>query len=449
MLGANGLRTVFQAVGFILVARLLGVRGFGAFASVVALVSIFVPFAGYGGGQLLIRDVARDPETLAERWRTALWAAVISGGILWMIAVGIAALALPRSIPLGLVVCVASADLLLGGFLLASSMAYQGVGRMRRTAQINTLPSLLKFIGVIGLWLLPVAPGPMALGVVYLAAAVIAAIVALLMVRLELHRPAARPRKQPYPAREAFYFCAGLATRNLYNDLDKTMLARLSTLEATGTYAAAYRIIEMAYLPVMSMFTATYASFFRVGASGLRGCIGLARKLMPASLGYAAVASILVYLCAPLFPYLTGEQYAASVQATRWLALIPVIRAVHHFAADSLTGAGYQPHRTRIQGFVAAANFAVNLWLIPAYGWLGAAWASLLCDGALVFLLWGTVGLLLQRERHAKAMTMAITAPATNDLDEPGFSAREKQTAPVTLAGMSSPRASRRQGSPS
>jgi O-antigen/teichoic acid export membrane protein len=42
---------------------------------------------------------------------------------------------------------------------------------------------------------------------------------------------------------------------------------------------------------------------------------------------------------------------------------------------------------------VAVINFLLNLWWIPAYGWIGAAWSSVASDGLLalinaLLLLW-------------------------------------------------------------
>ena len=39
------------------------------------------------------------------------------------------------------------------------------------------------------------------------------------------------------------------------------MLARLGTLEATGIYGAAYRLIDVSFAPVASLLTAAYAVF--------------------------------------------------------------------------------------------------------------------------------------------------------------------------------------------
>src|SRR5690349_3988124 len=61
-----------QAAYFLLIARALGSRGYGAFISVVAVVAIAAPFASLGSGNLLVKHVARDPARFAEQWGRAL-----------------------------------------------------------------------------------------------------------------------------------------------------------------------------------------------------------------------------------------------------------------------------------------------------------------------------------------------------------------------------------------
>jgi len=47
----------------------------------------------------------------------------------------------------------------------------------------------------------------------------------------------------------------------------------------------------------------------------------------------------------------------------------------------------------------------LNLYLIPHYGWLGAAWASVLTDGLLALLNWLNLRIAVRR---AKASLAAI-----------------------------------------
>jgi O-antigen/teichoic acid export membrane protein len=80
------------------------------------------------------------------------------------------------------------------------------------------------------------------------------------------------------------------------------------------------------------------------------------------------------------------------------LALLPLLKTFHYFAADSLTGAGHQGLRTLVQVLVALFNVAVNLWLIPVYSWRGAAWSSLASDGLLAASLWCCAAFLRTRQ---------------------------------------------------
>ncbi|MCK4609313.1 MAG: hypothetical protein KAT71_07520, partial [Gammaproteobacteria bacterium] len=50
-------RLSVQALAFVWLARLLGVSNFGVFATVVALVSFVAPVAGWGGYNLIMRNV--------------------------------------------------------------------------------------------------------------------------------------------------------------------------------------------------------------------------------------------------------------------------------------------------------------------------------------------------------------------------------------------------------
>jgi O-antigen/teichoic acid export membrane protein len=95
-----------------------------------------------------------------------------------------------------------------------------------------------------------------------------------------------------------------------------------------------------------------------------------------------------------------GPSYAGVADAIRWLAILPALRAMHYFAADALTGAGHQELRTAAQVGVAVFNVALNLVLIPAYSWVGAAWASLASDGALAVSLWSILIVLARHAEH-------------------------------------------------
>ena len=96
-------------------------------------------------------------------------------------------------------------------------------------------------------------------------------------------------------------------------------------------------------------------------------------------------------LIAPLLPHILGPKYANVTPAIRLLALIPVMRCVHWFLADALSGANEHGLRAVIQVGVALFNIGLNLVILPRWSWVGAAWTSLASDAALMIAVYVAV----------------------------------------------------------
>ncbi len=187
-------------------------------------------------------------------------------------------------------------------------------------------------------------------------------------------------------------------------------MASLSTLDATGIYGAAYRVIDVAFVPVRSVLHAAYSNFFRKGQHGIAASFAYAKRILPRMIGYSVVAFAGLYLLAPVFPLVIGKDFARTVEALRWLALLPLLKTIHYFLSDSVTGAGYQGLRTAAQVFVALLNVGLNFWLIPLYSWRGAAWSSLACDGTLAVVMYGILMFVMAREARMSPQLSAERA---------------------------------------
>ncbi len=204
-----------------------------------------------------------------------------------------------------------------------------------------------------------------------------------------------RPRIQLVALREdvteGIFFSIGSSATTVYNDIDKVMLSKLSAFASTGIYAAAYRIIDVSMTPVRSLVAAAYPEFFRRGVGGISATYRYARLLIAKSSIFGALTFVGLWLIAPVFPHLLGRNYEAAIPALRWLALIPLLRCIHVFLGDALSGAGFQRTRTGIQVLIALVNVGLNLLILPRYSWRGAAWTSLGCDALLMLLFWVAV----------------------------------------------------------
>jgi O-antigen/teichoic acid export membrane protein len=391
MLIGHSVRTILQAVYFILLARAVGATGYGAFIGVSALVAILAPFASLGSGNILIKHVARDAGVFRKYWGNAIALTFVSGGVLLVALLVMSRFMLPRSITLLLVVTIGIADLLMSRLSDISGQAYQALQRLGRTAQLQVLGNLARLGGVVALILVTQEHTPGQWGIFYLASAVLSAALSVWLVCRELGKPQLALSDMRRELKEGSYFSIGLSAASIYNDIDKTMLARLSTLHSAGIYGAAYRLIDIAFAPVRSLLYAAYARFFQHGAAGVHGSLRFALRLLPLAAAYGALAGAILFLTAPVMPWVLGAEFHDSVSAIRWLALLPLLRTLHFFAADTLTGAGHQGIRSAAQVLVALFNVVINFWWIPAYSWLGAAWSSLLSDGLLAVCLWALV----------------------------------------------------------
>src|SRR5271167_217950 len=112
MIFGQGLRFIIQALYFVEIARSLGVRNYGAFVGVVALVGIVWPCGALGSGNVRVKNVSRDKSLFPLYWGRALFTTAICGSMLFIVVLALSHYALPAQIPLLLVALVAASDLL-------------------------------------------------------------------------------------------------------------------------------------------------------------------------------------------------------------------------------------------------------------------------------------------------------------------------------------------------
>ncbi len=387
-LAGYGTRLLIQAAYFVVIARSLGPGQYGGFVAATALTNLIAPFVGLGSGNLLVKHVARDKKHFPECWGNGLLVTLASGLALVGFVILLSVAVLPKSIPLFAILCISVSDLIVVKFVEMAAYAFQAFEMLSKNAHLNVLISLTRLIGIAALAVALPHPTIHAWSAVYLAGSVFAAVYSVVWVTVRLGRPKLALGRVRGESFEGFTFSTGLSAQTIYNDIDKTMLARLGTLDATGIYSAAYRLIDVAFIPVRALLNAAYPQFFRSGVEGIGGTLRYGRRLLMAVVPYSVFAFVALTVGAPLVPLVLGHEYANVTEALRWLALLPLLKTFHYFAADSLTGAGYQGIRTAVQIGIAVFNVLLNFWIIPAYGWRGAAWSSLASDGLLAVMLW-------------------------------------------------------------
>jgi len=410
MISGHGVSLVFQAAYFILIGRTLGSREYGAFVGVVAMVNVLSQFSSLGMEMILVRNISRKRESFAATWGSALQISAYGFVLLLVLGMLIGHFTLKPELQ-RLIPYIALSDALFGKLGQLSSRAFQGAGLMAHTARLTALSNITRAVFALALLLLAMFAHFHADALlwtrIYWLSSLTTAIVALWSVTRILGWPALE-RIRLRDLTDGFSFSLSSSSISIYNDIDKTFLVSAGQLYAAGIYSAAYRIIDVASVPIYAVYAAATPRFFRKGEDGVEEASALAAQLLRRTVPYGVVMAVLLFAGAAFLPLLFGQSFHGSIQALRWLCLLPLIRGLHYAWGTTITGSSSQWYRTTTQLGAALVNLLLNAALIPRWSWRGAAVASLLTDAGLAAASWIVVRYLrVRQDARAAVITQA------------------------------------------
>jgi O-antigen/teichoic acid export membrane protein len=397
---AKGSGVIIQAIYFVIIARFLGAENYGSFIAVTALASLIFPFAGLGTEDILVQQVSVDKSLFNKYWGNTIFILIGNSSLIIILLLILSPYIFSTNISQITIAMILVADLICLGLLTACYKAFVAVGRVKKLAQLGVLYNCAKLVAAFCLVVFFSQPTITIWASLYLASSAIIAAVGVILVNRLAGFPRPDFSKIKSEIQQGLFFSIAASASNINANLDKTMLASMSTLTATGIYGSAYRFIDVGSIVLLSLFGVSYPKFFQHGASGIRSSFNFARRLLPFILSFGIVSSIGYLVFAPLVPVILGDEYTEAIAALRWLAPLPFIAAFQWLAADTLTGAGFQRVRSAVQVAAAVLNAGLNIWLIPLYSWQGAAWATLVSDSLRMVCLWLIVAFLLRQKKQ-------------------------------------------------
>jgi O-antigen/teichoic acid export membrane protein len=174
----------------------------------------------------------------------------------------------------------------------------------------------------------------------------------------------------------AFLFIGIFAT--LYWRIDIFMLSKMRPIEDVGNYGAAWRILELAMVfpqslclslfpQIASALSGDRSRIERIGREAVRCLISID---LPVAIGIALLAR-------PIMALLYGPAFEQATATLCVLILTLVPYGIVRYHAYVLVGANRQNVDLMLNTIMSAVNIGLNLLLIPAYGHLGAAVATL------------------------------------------------------------------------
>jgi len=185
------------------------------------------------------------------------------------------------------------------------------------------------------------------------------------------------------------YFIPTIAT-SVYTILDKAMIGWVTkSANENGYYEQAYKIVQMVLVVVTSLKTVTlprvvrlyneknYDEVMEIVDSTIRFVLCISLSM---SVGLVMVAPQLV----PLF---LGESFEKCILIVQVLSMLVVILGLSVLiSGQCLTAMGKQKQANSCVIVGAVINFTVNLMLIPRYGALGAAIATISAETIILLM---------------------------------------------------------------
>jgi O-antigen/teichoic acid export membrane protein len=178
--------------------------------------------------------------------------------------------------------------------------------------------------------------------------------------------------------------------------IDRIMLSRLSDLSQVGEYAIANRLGLFVTLAATALGTAFSPFMFSLFAEDPREeKLTRARVLVYTAVGFALL-TVVLSLSAREVIKVIAPQFSSAYEAVGLVAFALAVYGVANIAGAGISLARKTRSLIWLTGTAAGVNIALNLVVIPAWGMLGAAFATAVAYG----LLFGLYYFQAQRVYH-------------------------------------------------
>ncbi len=370
---------ILSFVYFLLLARVLQPEKTGQYSIALALVTTFYVVSDLGIPSVIIREVARAPgqalplvrRALAFKIPTTLLALLLANLTAWLLGYESAARWLV---------------LFSGGTLALDSFSVFFYGVLRGK-HVLAYESVGMFVGqaitlAFGAAVLFVHPSLPLLIVILILGSLFNFLFSAGQAIRRLGWAAARPAWSMAGFRQIFglslpFFLAAAFVK-LFSTLDVQFLKFFWGNAAVGVYSVAYKFTyAFQFLPlafVAALYPGMSALVGERDQAGLTDLFEQAVRYMlllsvPLAFGLAFIAQEAVRL--------VGASYAAAVPVLSFLPFVLIPSFLDFPVGSLLNAAGRQNAQTALFGATLGVNFLLDLWLVPAYGMVGAAAGSI------------------------------------------------------------------------
>ena len=197
-----------------------------------------------------------------------------------------------------------------------------------------------------------------------------------------------RPEVARMLLRETWPLGAGMMATSVYYFYDRVLMGALGQQAEIGWYTAAYAPA----LWLTGVITQVRTAFLPAQSRALAG----KQEAAPVLKTYAGVSLALglpvaiagLFLSRPMLAAVYGNEFTPATFAMQVLLVTVAVMFVSSFLGSNLLAAGLQRRYLRAVIIGAAANVALNSFMVPLWSLDGAAVATLLSEAAVAAWMW-------------------------------------------------------------
>lgn len=384
---------IIAYVFFLFIASRLGASGTGAYVAAFSFTGLFSVLVDLGLSNVLVREIARFPNRAEEYLRNAVGLKIVLGiftfGFL-LLTIALLDYFGAEHPPISLV-AVAGVVMLLDSMVLTGNSVFRGWQNLKLESIIVVVQKTGVLItGLVVLWWFATA---FSLTVAILIGGLAAYVSITRFLATSIPKPwlpkfdwvmQKKLLIMAWPFALAAFFAMG------YSHIDSILLSVLKGSESVGLYSVASKTMNAFVFIPSAFIAAIYPAMSEAYALNRNRLTELTHVSLRFLFMIGAPVAMGLFLLAEPFVGLIGEEYINSVLAVQILLPSLVFMFLTYPIGALLNATDRQVWQTTILGIGLVGNVALNIYLIPQYGFIGAsvAWS-------LTNILMFSVGLIM------------------------------------------------------
>jgi PST family polysaccharide transporter len=369
------------------VARYLGPDQFGLLNFALAFVGLFAALPSLGLQGIVVRDIVRYPNCAQVTLGTAALLQMISGPVAYLLLLVAIMYLRPDDALARSVVCILGSMMLIEATKIA---VYWFESQIQSRYTVWVQSSTLLAFALIKIIL--IMQGSSLTAFVWVTLAELATASLMLLIVMNKHGPSLTSLRFTFERAktlltDSWPLIFSAISVTIYMKIDQIMIGQMMGDEAVGIYTAASRISELWYFIPMAIAASVFPTILEAKKKSEDLYYAHLQKLYNLMVVISlAVAVPMTFVSTELVKFLYGEAYldAGPILAIHIWAAIFVFLGVasgQWFIAENKQLLNLE--RTAIG---AVVNVILNLWLIPIYGSIGAAIATVISQAMASWL---------------------------------------------------------------